>query len=93
MIARVRIAPIEKWCPQNLKDLEDFPAGRKLVGMEVEILTETMQTFGDCIVRNEGGTGKIWLLTAKSREAIRQILYPTPVSDDLMLCEHMLEMD
>ncbi len=93
MIARVRIAPVERWCPQNLKDLEDYPGGEKLVGLEVEILTESMKTYGDCIIRNRPGNGKIWKVTPKSRDAIAQILYPTKVDDDLMLCEHMLEMD
>ena len=93
MIAKVRIAPVERWCPQNLKDLEDYPGGEKLVGLEVEIHTETMQQIGDCIVRDKPGDGKVWLVTEKSRAAIAQVIYPTKVDEDLMLCEHMLEMD
>ena len=61
--------------------------------MAVEILTESMKQNGDCIVRGRGGDGKIWRVTEKSRNAIAQILYPVKVDDDLMLCEHMLEMD
>ena len=93
MIAVVRIAPVEQWCPSNLKDLDDYPAGAKLVGMEVEILTESMQNYGDCEVRRVPGKGRIWKISQKSRDAIGQIIYPTKVDPDVRLCEHMLEMD
>jgi hypothetical protein len=93
MIARVRIAPVDRWCPQNLRDLENYPSGIKLVGLEVEILTETMQKIGDCIVLNEPGDGRVWSLTPKSVDDIAKILYPTPVDPKLMLCEHMLDLD
>jgi len=59
MIAKVRIAPVERWCLQNLADLEEWPSGRKLVGLEIEIITESMQQRGDCLVRGRPGDGRI----------------------------------
>lgn len=90
MISRVRIAPIEQWCQEKLTNLERNPAGAKFVGVEVEILTDSM------VVDVEHG--KKWLLTAESVQRLHDIAR-TPMevrmslSAGALICEHMLEMD
>jgi hypothetical protein len=91
MIAKVRIAPVERWCPVNLEDLEKSPEGRKLVGMEVEILTETMMRIGDCQKFGVVDGSMTWRLSKRSVEELRGIV--PELDADVRFCEHMLEMD
>jgi hypothetical protein len=91
MIAKVRIAPVERWCPVNRQDLRDFPDGKKLVGMTVEILTESMKRIGDFQRFGKSEGYATWRLSERSVAELRNIV--PQVKSDIRLCEHMLEMD
>jgi len=86
MIARVRIAPIERWCKKYTPTKpEHWPIAQKLVGMEVEIYTESMRpAICDPEVR-------MWNTTPKMEQVFRDAgCLPTGGPG---MCEHILEMD
>jgi hypothetical protein len=88
VIARVRIAPVEHWCKFHVKHLRD--ARRRaicegLVGLEVEIFTESMRmsVTPKCL-------GRIWT-SSKETDVKLRAKGCDPSGDGI--CEHMLEMD
>lgn len=82
MIAKVRIAPVERWCAGSLRDGEASMAGRI-----VAIDTNSMQVNTD---EDTGEKFRSWKLVGKDLKWLKEIL-GDPVVD--ALCEHMLEMD
>lgn len=89
MIQKVLIAPLEQWCPQLLsRDLGQF---ERLVGVEVEIETDSMKRREElnddpCLCE-----GPFWRVTARSREATAILLERGTVA--WWVCRHQLEMD
>ena len=85
MIARVRIAPVERWCASAL--LAGAPErGARLVGMEVEIFAASMR-LEEC---------RKWLLTDEAVWAMHDKAGTPPhvrARSGHKICEHMLEMD
>lgn len=79
MIARVRIAHVDRWCPES-------EPGHKEVGLWVEIIIESMGTSRYC-------SGRKWLLTEESKRRLYQRTGMPLPSGPVSLCEHMLEMD
>jgi hypothetical protein len=86
MTAKVRIAPVERWC-EHARRGEELDVCRKLVGLVVEILPSSMGVDERC------PGARVWLITDESRDrlfaAVDRIVIPVP----WRLCEHMLEMD
>lgn len=92
MIARVRIAPIEQWCPPKRGVAERRQAeSAALVGKEVQIFTETMSKslFSAC-------GGRTWKCDDASTNLIAAA-WPgergCKPNVNTYLCEHFLEMD
>ena len=83
MIAKVRIAPVERWCQTPNRQYFGLESYRCLVGMEVEIFPSSM-------IDHSCGTHG-WLLTPDSYQKMRQIC-PHAASRGYA-CEHTLEMD
>jgi hypothetical protein len=85
MIAKVRIAPVERWCAES-QEIQgyrtDFP------GRQVEIRTETMTIHEACGAR-------WWSVTNKCANELRALGGKTPLveDDERGMCETMLEMD
>jgi len=87
-IAKVRIAPVDRWCEFHKIHLEDARRSAicaSLVGMEVEIITNSMRmsVIPECL-------GRLWSHTKKTTEKLTQ-KGCVPSGDGI--CEHMLEMD
>jgi hypothetical protein len=86
MIAKVRIAPIERWCAVkeqfNLASPEEID---RACGNEVEIDTKSMR-IGKC-------GGREWSLTEASRQKIADIYNVRATTLGYQVCEHVLEMD
>jgi hypothetical protein len=87
MIAKVRIAPVERWCDNARKD-EPLELCEKLVGLEVEIYAEQMTTND----KHEPGA-RTWRITDESRDRLFHAIDRIPLNIPWRLCEHMLEMD
>jgi hypothetical protein len=86
MNAKVKIAPIEQWCEMHREQAKLNPDMRRLVGLEITILPESM-------VQKEGG--RSWTLT---RESYLLMAAACGLGDPERfhtgtICEHMLEMD
>lgn len=84
MIAKVRIAPVERWCA-GTEPLRDDGE----VGCVIEIDTASMRKNN-----KSGGLcgGVSWEMTERSAQMLESITgqsYDRP----LKICEHMLEMD
>ena len=87
MIAKVRIAPVDRWCTWANPDR--IPEAATLVGMEIEIETSSM--FRDYFLHPES---RLWLLTEASKRRIFESLPGRATPDSRwLICEHMLEMD
>jgi hypothetical protein len=84
MIARVRIAPVDRWC-DKLRHIDinpdEVPVGRK-----ISILTETMRPSGWC-------EGVAWEHERSDCLAMRDELGLRGMTRPKFVCEHMLEMD
>jgi hypothetical protein len=79
MIARVRIAPVEKW-----KDRHPNLIGELTPGMEVSIYTDGMWIDSD-----GGEQFKSWRVPPEEADRLRKIIGGYGDS----ICEHLLEMD
>lgn len=87
MIAKVRIAPIEQWC-EPCRNGHPPEECLPLVGMEVEIITESMVRDTRC------PDGMSWQITEDSKQRgfhALGIFNVPPIP--WLLCQHMLEMD
>jgi hypothetical protein len=85
-VARVRIAPVERWCHEGQNYVARNPQVGLIAGQEVEIDTASM-SFGFC----DGIKSRDWRLSDESDAKLDAI-----VGDHhhgARLCEHMLEMD
>lgn len=91
MIATVRIAPIERWCPAATEELVRHPLMAELVGHVVQIETERVIPSGleDC-------GGRMWETTESTRKLFETAV-PSFGTGNLeyypWICEHVLEMD
>jgi hypothetical protein len=86
VIARVRIAPVERWCEGLRESAKDYDVKNLGVGREVEIITETMHRWSYC-------EGHAWKLTLKSSNELREANGQQKHYSQATACEHMLEMD
>ena len=91
MIAKVRIAPVERWkkCHPGPKT---SPSVCKLAGLEVEIDTESMAIRSDY----HDAPTRFWRLTKESARKFDETQgYSGRDYENfyLRVCEHMLEMD
>jgi len=88
MIARVRIAPVERWCDERRQAAQRYPAATAIVGESIAIYTSVVRTRQEC-------NGKNWQINNASCNDLRHkmSLPPVPPEDIRFVCEHMLEMD
>jgi len=87
MIARVKIAPVERWC-QFYRD--KWNADPFLVGRMVEIVTETCRT--DCWEVGHQVGCRWWNISERQAKATFAF-HGVPDDGSRALCEHVLEMD
>ena len=88
MIAKVRIAPIERWCAKP-----NYPI-TNVVGAFVEIDTERMTQ--NISMHDDSGkycSGRQWPVLRESANTLRALFGQPPHPSEVWLCEHMLEMD
>lgn len=93
MIAKVRIAPVERWCPEYVHGWASRGHNPlTVVGMEVRIIVSTMKK-----AEFYGGippcTGREWQVEQSSANEIRAVLGQPPINNKTWICEHMLELD
>jgi hypothetical protein len=89
MIAQVKIALFEQWCPAAKLFCEEHPEWKKIAGLPVAIIVESMQVERTPICK-----GRCWLVPNEVAQPMFE-LYGRDF-DPLALtriCEHMLEMD
>jgi hypothetical protein len=87
-IARVRIAPVDRWCEGAIEQAKRNSIPYEIVvGMEVEILTGSMTNEQFCC------TGRSWELTDRSSKEMDSMMGLDWIPACAMLCEHILEMD
>jgi hypothetical protein len=88
MIARVRIAPVERWCKEvmdaTIEEPETYGTPSE-VGMEVEIFPDRM--------RPTSCGGREWQLSDASVDALVARTGAAQPIRPCFICEHMLEMD
>lgn len=88
VIATVRIAPVKYWCRWYGKDIRKHPQVRNLVGMPVNIITNSMRP-ASCDPK-----ARMWDLLPESWERIDINNGGKREPDGKWgICEHMLEMD
>ena len=87
MIARVRIAPVDRWCHWYTKNLNEkkLPIARSIVGKEIEIITDSM------VPALCDPSAKMWYITERALEWLQSM--ETNPQNFGAICEHMLEMD
>jgi hypothetical protein len=88
MIARVRIAPVERWCPAIIAAIEKHCLGsfRATVGIEIEIDTATMRPSEHC-------DGRMWRGKAPAGWSAFRLDSGENCGRNLEICEHCLQMD
>jgi hypothetical protein len=84
VIAKVRIAPVERWCETVKREIPQ--RYRYGYNGEISILTETMGHWDKC-------DGRRWQLEPKSVNQLREKAGFAPTDEPRFVCEHMLEMD
>lgn len=87
-IARVRIAPVERWC-EGIHDNEvprEAQWDERVVGMLIGIHPDDMSKWDKC-------EGKVWRVEQSSTNAIRAKLGWDSTQEERFLCEHALELD
>jgi len=90
MIAKVRIAPVERWCEPMQEEYRRRETPQ-LIGMEAAINTRSMRAGNLCINRCES---REWLLEDSAAKRLRETIGIGPASEQrVWICEHMLEMD
>jgi hypothetical protein len=88
-IARIRIAPTEHWCAfhaRHFANPERMAVLRSLVGMEVEIIPNSMR-----VSETLGCLGRIWCCTDSTLEKINA--KGCNMIGTGGICEHILELD
>ena len=87
MIAKVRIAPVERWCDAVKDGVSRYaPRAIESVGLEVQIDTATMHQSEHC-------GGKAWKGKSPKGWTAFDLNNGESVGRDLKLCEHVLELD
>ena len=92
VIAKVRIAPFERWCEWAKSCEKNIPAMKRAAGLEIRIIAESCQQ-SPCA--NCGG--KIWQHEDSSVNELRKSTGLDErdhwIFETFVACEHMLEMD
>lgn len=88
MLAKVRIAPVERWCKRALRDGGVIPKVRELLvsrGFAV-IHTETMEQGRHC---------RFWRVAEPDAREVLTLADLMPADDkpEAYICEHMVEID
>ncbi len=89
MVARVRIAPVERWCPEYANE----PNFHAAAGMEIEIKPDTMRFEEEFAC---GCKSRYWRVVPESAQRIANACGGSGIESlfgSLVICEHMLEMD
>jgi hypothetical protein len=92
MIARVKIAPIERWCDETRKMVKRYEGDELEAssGSEIHIDTDTMQVSPFC-------SGRAWIVACIPSEMVPMNPETGEVLDieksPGIVCEHMLELD
>ena len=86
MIAKVRIAPVERWCPASLRNLSSKLPRNEIAGFIVYIEPASMLQSEDC-------DGKSWLVVTEAAISAREQFGIDAPPIRYRVCEHMLEMD
>ena len=86
MIARVRIAPVERWCPFMLDCLTNAPEIASAQGTLIAIHADSMTDSDKC-------GGRAWMVAKEEAIKIREQFGVDSPSPSYYVCEHMLEMD
>jgi hypothetical protein len=89
VIARVRIAPVERWCGYYR---ERWDADEAIVGRRVEILTETCTT-APLLCDSDHPAGTRWWNLSEQQAKRTFEYHGQPDDGGRCLCEHVLEMD
>ena len=90
MIAKVRIAPVERWCGRALRELERWPESKVVIGREVEIIPSSMTVDLDVAGgKDEPGT-RFWQVSEQTQS---EIISAIGEQRGAWVCEHLLEMD
>lgn len=94
MITKVRIAPMEKWCP-SYRRLLSVGTPKNLPGLEVEIETTGMEISAP---DNHHGTStpfKLWPMTQESIEKLNAAVgaIGNLGPHRILICEHLLDID
>jgi len=86
LIVRVRIAPIERWCPLPARIA--LAGGRPAAGEFVEIETTSMRQddYPEC-------GGKTWRVVSAHSNVVNIKTGKAEKRQGWRICEHMLEMD
>lgn len=89
MIAKVRIAPVERWCDGCLNALRKYPRLADKVGSVIAIMPETMRAD----VQLHFCDGEKWGVPQEIADPFRESIESRPAEHDAWVCEHALEMD
>ena len=85
MIAKVRIAPVERWCERQRARAAEYP-DVNFTGLGVRILTETYTKSDFC-------DGRVWVHEPSSVNEFRALIGKEPKYDTSYICSHMVELD
>lgn len=85
MIAKVKIAPVERWCEGLKASLSGTVAGYP-AGESIDIHTSPLLSWAYC-------DGRVWIVTDETANKIRERVNQPPTKITRGICEHMLEMD
>lgn len=91
MIAKVKIAPMDKWCPEAIERTKRWPNTPKVQGMEIEIETDSM--LADTSSPYPVCNGRFWAMKVESVKALNQTSGRPYFPLKQWICEHMLGMD
>ncbi len=86
MLAKVRIAPVERWCAGSICDIEEGDLGTRIQNLTapIDTLSMSQSTFCD---------GRVWRLNHEWINRTRNEFGLAPTQIPRWACEHMLEMD
>jgi hypothetical protein len=90
MITKVKIAPAEQWCDAYVRLAKQHPSMLRMVGMEVEIISDAME-FDNGSMHPE--PCRLWPVSPVTIEKLNRAVGAKGNAGGLRLCEHILEMD
>lgn len=85
-IARVRIAPVDRWCRHNVDLINENPQIAERSGQFILIDTSWVDASEFC-------DGKVWKVETQHAIETREKLGFTNYCPEYFVCEHILEMD